>query len=731
MMPLPLEVIGYPGLDPAESGKLPNVVYGSVEGVRAHCIVGGATALLTSDITEAQGTVQVEDASRFPSAPFTVQVGYERMLVTDVTAGTLTVTRSYDNTQARAHLKNKTLYEAATEFVYLVAPEPVKSISGVYIDAKKQSEGFTAYTGQSGDEHASFPGKAVVAVNCEGWIGRQRGLDTEAASTREKGQSVQAVVDWASHSEVTDGSDTSFAAISKTGSAMARVAFSGGDGIIRKQTYSATVENTQAGQATLRAIAADSLTGAVSVSRLVHVPASTKLTFTLTEQAEQGGAWSSVFTLLALDEDLKVYAMDKNVLRVKLPEEEDALVSISPAPVNVSDSRVDDGSDSGAGLSQTKRLSAWAAYSSAGPGEAFGQTHGAQVKNTGGASAVVRLVSSEPFGKCYALSRHTLEASAVETLTHTHSGGGWDTMTTLVVETGEVEVRGLYKSVQYVTEDTLGERSLKHTASARAVVGARVTVDLDGAVDTGGSYGGVGTLIERPDHVIEHFLIERMGFSPGDIDTSSFASAGASYASAISGGYRFGFVVEAPVTPSAFLRRLAHECRSVIRYTSSKWQLVFIPDTAPAPVKTITKGELAGQGAMFVFASTPPGELANRIFASYRRKYSARRGESRWEALASAEDAASQSKRGVYSKSVEFASIRAKAMAEDVLALMLLERKDSLLTVRFPVFWEHFDLEVGDTIDIENDLYDGSRFFIEAIERIDRARAKIQARQWW
>ena len=58
MMPLPLDlsVSGYPGLDTAESGKLPNVVYGSVEGVRAHLIEGGATALLASNITEAQST---------------------------------------------------------------------------------------------------------------------------------------------------------------------------------------------------------------------------------------------------------------------------------------------------------------------------------------------------------------------------------------------------------------------------------------------------------------------------------------------------------------------------------------------------------------------------------------------------------------------------------------------------------------------------------------------------
>ncbi len=727
-MPRRLDTVDYPGLDPAEAGRLPNLIYGTVEGVRAHFIQSGATALLSSDITGAQTTVEVEDASRFPSAPFTAQVGYERMLVTDVTGATLTVSRGYDNTTARAHLRNKTLYEVRTEYVALVSPEPAKAINRVFIDGRRQSEGYTAYTGQSGDEHPAWPGKAVVAFSAGGWIGPQRGLDTTEASRREKGQSVQSAIEWASHPEIVDGSGSSYIVISKTGTPMARVAFSDSDGLIRKQEYSVTVENTAAQEALLQVVVSDSAESSVKSLRTVHVPASTKLTFKVTELA---GGWQRTLTLIPMDEDIRVFSMSRMVLRKKLQGEDDALISISPTPVEVSDSRVDDGLDSGAVLSSGGRLSAWAGYSASGPGEAFAQTHRAEVENSGGAPAVVRLVSAEPDGACHAISLHTIGAGEVETLAHTHPAGGWDTMTSVVIETGEIEVRSLAKSVEYATEETLNERALAHSCSARAVVGDNIRVDIEGSLDTDGSYAGAGTLIERPDHVISHFLTHQMDFSAGDIDSASFSSSGASYAAAVAGGYRFAFLIDRNITPSEFVRRMAFECRSTIRYTSGKWQLAFIPDSAPAAIKTITRGELAGEGAMFVFAKTPPGELANSITCRYRQNYSAGRGQSKWGALARVEDVASQALRGMLTLETELSAIRDKATAEDVLAHMLLQRRDSLLLVRFPVFWEHFDLDVGDTIEISNDLYDGSLFFIESIQRLDHFRAQITARQWW
>jgi hypothetical protein len=70
-------------------------------------------------------------------------------------------------------------------------------------------------------------------------------------------------------------------------------------------------------------------------------------------------------------------------------------------------------------------------------------------------------------------------------------------------------------------------------------------------------------------------------------------------------------------------------------------------------------------------------------------------------------------------------------MADHVLAHLLLERKAPLLMVEFPVFWEHFDLKPGDTIEIENPLFGGRKFFIEEIKRTDPFRAIVRAVEWW
>lgn len=53
---------------------------------------------------------------------------------------------------------------------------------------------------------------------------------------------------------------------------------------------------------------------------------------------------------------------------------------------------------------------------------------------------------------------------------------------------------------------------------ADVLIGEEVTVDVKGYEDSDGSITGViGTLIERPDHVIKHALIKLLGFSASDI----------------------------------------------------------------------------------------------------------------------------------------------------------------------------------------------------------------------
>jgi hypothetical protein len=105
--------------------------------------------------------------------------------------------------------------------------------------------------------------------------------------------------------------------------------------------------------------------------------------------------------------------------------------------------------------------------------------------------------------------------------------------------------------------------------------------------------------------------------------------------------------------------------------------------------------------------------------------------ESEWDATASASDAASKTKYGTYPLELEFDLTRESTTADDVLAHILTQRKAPLLIVTFPVLYEHFDLKAGDTVEIDNDLWDGKKFSIEKIRRTDRFRATVTAIEWW
>jgi len=276
-------------------------------------------------------------------------------------------------------------------------------------------------------------------------------------------------------------------------------------------------------------------------------------------------------------------------------------------------------------------------------------------------------------------------------------------------------------------------------ASGVAKTGGIVSVDFverfhaeaDGMKDPDGNYGGTGSLIERPDYIMKHFLVQKLGFPLSEIDTASFNMTGSSYASAITGGYKLGFSVRDKIKPSELVKQLAFECRSALKYIAGKWYLDYIPDAAPAIVKTIGKGDLAGQYAKFKFNKTPILDIANDLTANCKRNYSKMGSETDWLLTAKASDSGSQTKYGIYPLDLNFEFIRAQAVADHVLAHMLLEEKNPLLSVEFPVFWEHFDLKPGDTIGIDNPLFDAKKFFIEEIKRKDAFRALVRALEWW
>lgn len=168
-----LNSVTYPKIDPVAVGRVGNVIYGTVTNAPCLCIDAGGASILTADITAASpgnsGTLVLADASRFPSgSPFIIQIQSEQISIASRSGNTLTLVgsgaRGYGSTTAAAHAAGSAAWELKSEYSFLLADHPINSIGNVYIGKDACTSGYIKYTGQSGNEHPSYPGKAVITL---------------------------------------------------------------------------------------------------------------------------------------------------------------------------------------------------------------------------------------------------------------------------------------------------------------------------------------------------------------------------------------------------------------------------------------------------------------------------------------------------------------------------------------------------------------------------------------
>ncbi|MCP4228722.1 MAG: hypothetical protein GY771_01055, partial [bacterium] len=104
-----------------------------------------------------------------PTGAFITQVDSEQISIASRSGNILTLAasgaRGYNSTDATDHDQGSGIAEIQTEYVYKVADHPVKALNAVYVDNVRQTSGFTAYTGQSGDEKTGYEGKAVIVFD--------------------------------------------------------------------------------------------------------------------------------------------------------------------------------------------------------------------------------------------------------------------------------------------------------------------------------------------------------------------------------------------------------------------------------------------------------------------------------------------------------------------------------------------------------------------------------------
>jgi surface protein len=168
----------FPSADPDDIGAMLGQGYGRLKRVPLRAIDAGNRTALVAAIGAADTSIPISDATGFPPAG-TVQIELEQVSYTGITANTLTgCTRGQSGTTAASHAAGSAVSEVQSEYAYAWG-HPIQVIEAVYVDRVRQSGNYTAYTGLSGDEHPSYPGRAIVAFNTMPSLNKQINIDDQ------------------------------------------------------------------------------------------------------------------------------------------------------------------------------------------------------------------------------------------------------------------------------------------------------------------------------------------------------------------------------------------------------------------------------------------------------------------------------------------------------------------------------------------------------------------------
>jgi len=456
----------YPGADPDEIGKMLPVVYGEAKKVPFIAVNVGSMTTTTEDLDTTETIIDVTDTSSFPDSG-TLQIDNEKIDYTGKTTTQFTgCVRGVDTTTASEHDTGATVAEIQSNY-YFIIDHPIVSVPAVYVEHRSSGEFirqdsslYTIYTGQTGDEHADYLGKAVIEFNLLPYITKQ--INIEAIDTIDVNDTI----------DVSDG---------------------------------------------------------IGVNDNIGISV--------------GGATKDCWPI--------------------------------------------------SGPSAGRDGSTWTAYWCAGStGFGFPSTnYGTIVSQT--AFAFVKTGEWGPhnlyvtFGSAQV---HITSYTASGSWVRLHSvGGSWSTPISVyggyifdcykVVEYNAVGAKSgsAYKSGSAAKTGAAAKTGtviLTGNSVADTVIGGLVCADVQGyPADASGYYGTNGSLIERPDYILKHILVERCGLSIDRIDTVSYDASGARYSTYF---MNQAVVLLAPPNVPDLVYDIMRQCRSIVFWEAGQHHLRFI-----------------------------------------------------------------------------------------------------------------------------------------------------------
>ena len=247
-----------------------------------------------------------------------------------------------------------------------------------------------------------------------------------------------------------------------------------------------------------------------------------------------------------------------------------------------------------------------------------------------------------------------------------------------------------------------GSVSLSGNSTAETVIGQRVSVDADGRVDDGsGTYTGTaGALIQRPDHIAKHILIDRCGLSSSEINSAAYTAAGSFYAT---NSFVLGIAILQRPNVRNLLNRIARQSKSIEFWDAGEHYLVPINDSETTD-KAIDDNRVdLGQ----VWTSfTNRIDIKNTLSARFNYQWSGHVDDiEAARSLVKASDATSVSNYGtLQGDQYVFQYITGAAQAAAVLSWILADLKQPRLVVELAGGYYLTDIQRGDVIRFDRRL---------------------------
>ncbi len=650
----------YPEADPDAVGRTANIIYGSVEGVFCPAVSAGGATTLSADIDSAQtaGIILSQAPAETPlPASGTLQVGRERIAYTGITSNTLTgVTRGADGTSASSHRMGDTAYEVRSEYEYLVAGHPVKSIGGVYVGGVRVESGVTRLADDSGVARLVFSEKFSLEKSVD--LGVDEGSHEHSGYLWTGSGSKSGTYRWTASTNPgwTTGEHVGRAFVDSAGNYF-YIKANGNNYLdvasihgktLAAGTYPGAIIRTQ-----VEPLYQDTL------SSYFNAPASGD------PSSLSDKSWNGFCTIQVSTGYIK---------------------TTRSAPVS------DKGIIVGAKLCGTYGNS----EISTGTGcrsEFEGGPFSGQYVTGGGASVqTVRTVDTLAKGADCIWSDFAGNVIKA-TYTGSTSGSYWEHW---------IEV--YYIPFSSGASPATGVR-LTGDSAADFVVGGTVTCDVEGyADDASGSYTGTpGALIENPADVARHFMQTWLELDAYGFDLS-FNTARATLAGL---GYSFAGVINSPVDGMELLDSFCAQARMGLSHDGFTAKAWVTDDAPPVPARVITPAAI--KCGCLKISRTGREEVINRLSVHYKKDLSVD-GTSRFMEVAdssaaypSTGDPASVLIYGPKSPRRPFSLgfVRDGQTAYSLRDFYITRYKDAVRRVGFTVFLDNIDLEPGDAIGLD------------------------------